>query len=140
MLKGRMDFRIGNETRSMTQGDVAVIPGNVEHEGFFPEDTEVVDVFSPPREDFSNGTAALVHGCAEMTLPGATGCLTVGEAASQLKDLLVHACGYLEYLLSFPTTFARTTPRRGSSRRFFMPSLIAVSSMSLRCNVVHRMR
>ena len=55
MLKGRMDFRIGNETRSMTQGDVAVIPGNVEHEGFFPEDTEVVDVFSPPREDFLTG-------------------------------------------------------------------------------------
>jgi quercetin dioxygenase-like cupin family protein len=50
-----MDFRIGNETRSMTKGDVAVIPGNVEHEGFFPEDTEVVDVFSPPREDFLTG-------------------------------------------------------------------------------------
>ena len=39
----------------MTKGDVAVIPGNVEHEGFFPEDTEVVDVFSPPREDFLTG-------------------------------------------------------------------------------------
>jgi hypothetical protein len=34
----------------MVGGDVAVIPGNVEHEGFFPEDTEVVDVFAPPRE------------------------------------------------------------------------------------------
>ena len=36
-------------------GDVAVIPGNVEHEGFLPEDTEVVDVFAPPREDFLAG-------------------------------------------------------------------------------------
>ena len=54
MLKGRMDFRIGNERRSMSRGDVAVIPGDAEHEGFFPEDTEVVDVFSP-REDFLAG-------------------------------------------------------------------------------------
>jgi len=55
MLKGKMDFRLGNERRSMIGGDVAVIPGNVEHEGFFPEDTEVVDVFAPPREDFLAG-------------------------------------------------------------------------------------
>jgi len=55
MLKGRMDFRIGEERRSMTAGDVAVIPSGVEHEGFFPEDTEVVDVFAPPREDFLAG-------------------------------------------------------------------------------------
>jgi quercetin dioxygenase-like cupin family protein len=52
MLKGKMDFRIGNDRRSMVAGDVAVIPGHVEHEGIFPEDTEVVDIFAPPREDF----------------------------------------------------------------------------------------
>src|SRR5258706_8971237 len=34
MLKGKMDFRIGNERRSMIGGDVAVIPGDIEHEGF----------------------------------------------------------------------------------------------------------
>jgi hypothetical protein len=39
----------------MIAGDVAVIPGNVEYEGFFPEDTEVINVFSPPREDFFAG-------------------------------------------------------------------------------------
>jgi quercetin dioxygenase-like cupin family protein len=55
MLKGKMDFRIGNERRSMIAGDVAVIPADVEHEGFFSEDTEVVDVFAPPREDFLAG-------------------------------------------------------------------------------------
>ena len=55
MLKGKMDFRIGNERRSMIGGDVAVIPGDIEHEGFFSEDTEVVDVFAPPREDFLAG-------------------------------------------------------------------------------------
>jgi quercetin dioxygenase-like cupin family protein len=55
MLNGRMDFRIGNDLRSMIAGDVAVIPGNTEHEGLFLEDTEVVDVFAPPREDFLAG-------------------------------------------------------------------------------------
>jgi quercetin dioxygenase-like cupin family protein len=55
MLKGRMDFRIGEERHSMVAGDVAVIPSGVEHEGFFAEDTEVVDVFAPPREDFLQG-------------------------------------------------------------------------------------
>ena len=33
-----MDFRIGNEKRTMKPGDVAVIPGGVEHEGYFPEE------------------------------------------------------------------------------------------------------
>jgi len=62
MLKGKMDFRIGNERRSMVAGDVAVIPGNTEHEGFFPEDTEVVDIFAPPREDFlAGGTPAYMR-------------------------------------------------------------------------------
>ena len=55
VLKGRMDFRIGDERRSMSAGDLAVIPSGVEHEAFFPEDTEVVDMFAPPREDFIGG-------------------------------------------------------------------------------------
>jgi len=37
---------------------VVVTPPGVEH-AFFPEDTEVIDVFSPPREDFlAGGTPA----------------------------------------------------------------------------------
>jgi quercetin dioxygenase-like cupin family protein len=55
MIKGAMDFRIGTERRIMRAGDVAVIPGGVEHEGFFPEDTEVIDFFAPVREDFLTG-------------------------------------------------------------------------------------
>jgi quercetin dioxygenase-like cupin family protein len=59
MFKGRMDFRIGNDWRSMIPVDVAVIAGDVENEGFFPEDTEIVDIFAPPREDFlAGGTPA----------------------------------------------------------------------------------
>lgn len=52
MVKGAMDFRIGTEKRTMKPGDVAVIPGGVEHEGYFSEDSEVIDFFSPVREDF----------------------------------------------------------------------------------------
>jgi len=55
MLKGKMEFRLGSERRSCGPGDVVVIPAGVEHEAFFPEDTEVIDLFSPPREDFLAG-------------------------------------------------------------------------------------
>ena len=52
MISGRMELRIGTVTRSMAAGDVAVIPGGVEHEAFFPEESEIVDFFAPVREDF----------------------------------------------------------------------------------------
>jgi quercetin dioxygenase-like cupin family protein len=55
MLKGRMDFRLAGERRSVGPGEFAVIPGGVEHEAWWPEDCEVIDVFSPPREDFLTG-------------------------------------------------------------------------------------
>jgi quercetin dioxygenase-like cupin family protein len=51
-----MEFRLGDEWRTCRAGDVGLIPGGVEHEAWFPEDTEVVDIFSPPREDFLSGT------------------------------------------------------------------------------------
>ena len=35
--------------------DVVVIPGGTEHEAWFREDTEVIDFFAPPREDFLLG-------------------------------------------------------------------------------------
>lgn len=55
MIKGKMDFRLGAERRMCGPGDVGVIPGGVEHEAWFPEDTEVVDLFSPVREDWFAG-------------------------------------------------------------------------------------
>lgn len=55
VLEGKMEFRIGTEKRTCGPGDMGVIPPGVEHEGWFPEDTEVIDVFAPPREDFLQG-------------------------------------------------------------------------------------
>jgi quercetin dioxygenase-like cupin family protein len=55
MVKGKMEFRIDKERRVLEAGGIAVIPSNVEHEGWCHEDTEVIDVFAPPREDFLAG-------------------------------------------------------------------------------------
>jgi quercetin dioxygenase-like cupin family protein len=54
-LKGKIEFRLGSQQRVCGAGDVVVIPGGTEHEGWFPEDTEVIDFFAPPREDFLLG-------------------------------------------------------------------------------------
>ena len=58
VLSGKMEFRLGDERRTCGPGDAGVIPSGVEHEAWFPEDTEVIDVFAPPREDFFPGTGA----------------------------------------------------------------------------------
>jgi quercetin dioxygenase-like cupin family protein len=55
VVSGRMEFRLGDAKRTCRAGDVGLIPGGVEHEAWFPEDTEVIDVFAPPREDFLSG-------------------------------------------------------------------------------------
>jgi quercetin dioxygenase-like cupin family protein len=55
LLKGKMEFRLSDERRAMGPGDVVVISSGVEHEAFFPEDTEVIDIFVPPRDDFLEG-------------------------------------------------------------------------------------
>ena len=62
MLSGKMEFRLGDEKRTCGPGEAGVIPGGVEHEAWFTEDTEVIDVFSPPREDFlAGGTPAYMR-------------------------------------------------------------------------------
>jgi unsaturated pyranuronate lyase len=55
VIKGRCKARVGSETRECKAGDVVVIPGGIEHEFMFAEDAEVLDLFSPPREDFLAG-------------------------------------------------------------------------------------
>jgi quercetin dioxygenase-like cupin family protein len=55
VIKGAIRLRIGAEERTIKPEDIAVIPGGIEHEAFFPEDTEVIDFFAPVREDFLTG-------------------------------------------------------------------------------------
>jgi quercetin dioxygenase-like cupin family protein len=55
VVKGQIDLRIGDDKRTMKAGDVAVIPDGVNHEAWFTHDSEVLDIFAPPREDFLSG-------------------------------------------------------------------------------------
>ncbi len=55
MLSGRMEFDLDGVKRTCGPGDCGVVPGNTPHEAYFPVDTEVIDVFAPPREDMFSG-------------------------------------------------------------------------------------
>ena len=61
VLKGKMEFRLGTEQRICGPGDVVVIPGGSEHEAWIREDTEVIDFFAPPRDDFLIGGKTCLH-------------------------------------------------------------------------------
>jgi quercetin dioxygenase-like cupin family protein len=52
MISGRMTFTIDGESYSVEPGDSWCIPGNVEHGVEVLEDSLVIEVFSPVREDY----------------------------------------------------------------------------------------
>jgi quercetin dioxygenase-like cupin family protein len=52
LLTGRMRFQIGDETFEMEPGDAWMIPSEVPHEAQSIEKSVVIEVFSPPREDY----------------------------------------------------------------------------------------
>jgi quercetin dioxygenase-like cupin family protein len=51
LLKGRADFTVGDETARYHAGDVILIPGNVVHTVTALEECELIEVFTPIRED-----------------------------------------------------------------------------------------
>lgn len=52
VISGRMLFTIGGERFEAEPGDSWNIPGNLEHAVEVLEDTVVIEVFSPAREDY----------------------------------------------------------------------------------------
>ena len=52
---------VGSEVYDLRAGDVVVLPSNVPHGAQALEDTRVLDVFSPPREDWINRTDAYLR-------------------------------------------------------------------------------
>jgi quercetin dioxygenase-like cupin family protein len=59
ILEGALRFSIGAEGSEeiiVRAGEVLVIPSNVPHQAEALEDTLDVDVFSPPRQDWLDGT------------------------------------------------------------------------------------
>ena len=48
-----MEMGIGGEVRVIKQGDMYIVPGNVEHYGRCTDSAaKVLDIFSPVREEF----------------------------------------------------------------------------------------
>ena len=60
ILEGTFEFTVGGETKVCGPGDVAVIPGNVEHSAVAITDCRVLDVFGPVREDYRAETERLL--------------------------------------------------------------------------------
>jgi quercetin dioxygenase-like cupin family protein len=64
ILEGALHFWIGEDGSEETvvrAGEVLHIPSNVPHRAQALEDTLDVDVFSPPRADWLNGTDGYFH-------------------------------------------------------------------------------
>ena len=53
VLAGKLRFRIGQEEKVAGPGEAFIIPPNVVHWGVVEEGpAKVLDIFSPPREDY----------------------------------------------------------------------------------------
>lgn len=68
ILEGALHFRIGEDLEReviVRAGEVLVLPSNVPHEAVALEDTLDVDVFTPPRQDWLDGTDSYFHGSAQ---------------------------------------------------------------------------
>lgn len=64
ILEGALRFRIGEDLERevvVSAGQVLVLPSNVPHEAEALEDTLDLDVFSPPRQDWLDGTDSYFH-------------------------------------------------------------------------------
>jgi quercetin dioxygenase-like cupin family protein len=59
MVQGKLRLIVGDAEAIMGRDDIVVIPPNVPHEAEALEDTVVIDIFSPPREDFLPGRRPL---------------------------------------------------------------------------------
>ena len=54
ILKGALELTIGDEKKVVKPGDAWCIPSDVVHSGHcFDEATEILEFFSPPREDYA---------------------------------------------------------------------------------------
>jgi quercetin dioxygenase-like cupin family protein len=53
VVRGHIRFDGGGKTVDLRAGDSLVVDGNVEHQASAVEDSEVLDVFTPYREDYA---------------------------------------------------------------------------------------
>ena len=51
--RGRVDFFVEDEKKTVQAGEVLVLPSNIKHGAtMLDEEVVLIDIFSPPREDF----------------------------------------------------------------------------------------
>jgi len=62
ILSGALQFQVNGRDIILRQGDVLHIPSNVVHAAIALEDTLDLDVFSPPRQDWLDGTDDYLRG------------------------------------------------------------------------------
>ncbi len=55
LVSGALEFEIEGQKRVVRAGEVVYLPSNVPHGVVALEETVILDVFSPPREDFLSG-------------------------------------------------------------------------------------
>lgn len=54
VVRGRIRFTGGSSTLEAGVGDSFIVPGGVEHQASALEESEVLDVFNPYREDYGS--------------------------------------------------------------------------------------
>jgi quercetin dioxygenase-like cupin family protein len=65
ITQGALHFKLGEaQDREVTvrAGEVLVIPSNTPHSALALEDTIDIDIFSPPREDWLDGSDSYIRG------------------------------------------------------------------------------
>jgi quercetin dioxygenase-like cupin family protein len=62
VLAGRLRFHVGGEEREVGAGESVLIAGGVPHRVDALEDSVVLDVFAPRREDWIRGDDAYLRG------------------------------------------------------------------------------
>lgn len=61
VLEGRLRFLVGDEERIVVAGETVPLAANVPHEVEALEDSVVLDVFSPARDDWRRGEDAYLR-------------------------------------------------------------------------------
>ncbi len=62
ILSGALKFELQGKEIVLREGDVLHIPSNVVHSAIALEDTLDLDIFSPPRQDWLDGTDDYLRG------------------------------------------------------------------------------
>jgi quercetin dioxygenase-like cupin family protein len=62
VLEGRMRFRIDGEELTVGPGESLLIESNASHDATALENSIVLDVFAPPRDDWQRGDDAYLRG------------------------------------------------------------------------------